>query len=55
MRPVSIPGTQTAALIRQLGGPVEIVHDYPVRKPGRDEILAKVLYTGVCQSGQLVI
>jgi len=30
---------------------MEFVHDYPVRMPGRDEVLAKVLYTGVCQSG----
>lgn len=46
-----IPKTQTVALVRRLGGPVEFVHDYPVQMPGRDEVLAKVLYIGVCQSG----
>ncbi|TKA79431.1 hypothetical protein B0A55_03497 [Friedmanniomyces simplex] len=48
--PPSIPTTQTVALVRTLGGPVEFVHDYPVQLPGQDEVLAKVLYTGVCQS-----
>lgn len=46
-----IPKTQTVALVRRLGGPVEFVHDQIVIMPGRDEVLAKVLYTGVCQSG----
>lgn len=46
-----IPKTQSVALVRRLGGPVEFVHDYPVKMPGRDEVLAKVTYTGVCQSG----
>ncbi|KKA21449.1 Alcohol dehydrogenase [Rasamsonia emersonii CBS 393.64] len=45
-----IPKTQTVALVRQLGGPVEFQHDYPVPTPGPNEVLAKVLYTGVCQS-----
>lgn len=48
----SIPSTQTAALVRKLGGPVEFDESYPVPKPGRNEVLAKVLYTGVCQSGR---
>lgn len=47
-----IPETQTAATVEQLGGPVKFVHDYPVPKPGNNEVLAKVLYTGVCQSGR---
>ncbi|KAI7209507.1 hypothetical protein KC365_g15655 [Hortaea werneckii] len=46
----AIPSKQTAALVRQLGGPLEFIHDWPVPQPGSDEILAKVLYTGVCQS-----
>lgn len=45
-----IPSSQTVALVRQQGGPVEFDSSYPVPKPGRDEVLAKVLYTGVCQS-----
>lgn len=49
--PFEIPEKQTVALVRELGGPVEFVDDYPVQKPGLDEVLAKVLYTGVCQSG----
>lgn len=51
MSTTKIPKTQTVALVRHLGGPVEFVDDYPVKMPGRDEVLAKVLYTGVCQSG----
>lgn len=46
-----VPSTQTAALVRKLGGPVEFDESYPVPQPGRNEVLAKVLYTGVCQSG----
>lgn len=47
----SIPSTQTVGLVRTLGGPVEFIEDYPVQTPGPDEVLARVLYTGVCQSG----
>lgn len=46
-----IPSTQTVALVRKLGGSVEFVTDYPVPTLGDNEVLAKVLYTGVCQSG----
>lgn len=48
-----IPKTQTVALVRSLGGPVEFDDNYPVPVPGQDEVLAKVLYAGVCQSGKL--
>ena len=51
MAKFDIPEKQTVALVRELGGPVEFVDDYPVQRPGQDEVLAKVLYTGVCQSG----
>ena len=51
MPSLSVPEKQVVALVRELGGPVEFVEDYPVQKPGQDEVLAKVLYTGVCQSG----
>ena len=47
----TIPNTQTVALVRTLGGPVEFVTDYPVPVPKENEVLAKILYTGVCQSG----
>ena len=50
MPEILIPQKQTVALVRKLGGPVEFVDDYPVKLPGQDEVLAKVLYTGVCQS-----
>ncbi|KAJ6188381.1 hypothetical protein N7519_003289 [Penicillium mononematosum] len=50
MDSVNIPQTQTVALVRSLGGQVEFNTDYPVPVPGRNEVLAKVLYTGVCQS-----
>src|ERR1700722_5805498 len=42
----SIPQTQTAALVRELGGKIEFRTDYPVPKPGVNEVLVKVLYTG---------
>lgn len=51
MGSLEIPQTQTVALVRNLGGEVEFKTDYPVPNPGRNEVLAKVLYTGVCQSG----
>ncbi|RFU28787.1 hypothetical protein B7463_g7541, partial [Scytalidium lignicola] len=46
----SIPATQTAATVPKLGEGVKFVHDYPVPRPGNNEVLAKVLYSGVCQS-----
>ncbi|KAI0200796.1 alcohol dehydrogenase [Astrocystis sublimbata] len=46
----SIPATQTAATVPELGGGVVFVHDYPVSQPGHNEVLAQVLYSGVCQS-----
>jgi D-arabinose 1-dehydrogenase-like Zn-dependent alcohol dehydrogenase len=54
MSEVSIPTRQTAAIVRQQGGPVEFDDDYPVSQPGENEILVKVMYTGVCQSGMLL-
>ncbi|OGM50505.1 alcohol dehydrogenase [Aspergillus bombycis] len=45
-----IPSTQTVALVSELGGDVEFREGYPVPTPGENEVLAKVLYTGVCQS-----
>ena len=51
----SIPKTQTVALVRTLGGAVEFVDDYPVPTLGNNEVLAKVLYTGVCQSGEYTV
>lgn len=52
MGSVHIPQTQTVALVREQGGEVEFRDDYPVPTPGKNEVLAKVLYTGVCQSGE---
>jgi alcohol dehydrogenase, propanol-preferring len=48
----TIPKTQLAATVPKQGEPVVFVEDYPVPQPGKDEVLVKVLYTGVCQSGQ---
>ena len=42
MPSVQIPKHQTVALVREPGGPVEFVDDYPVKSPGQDEVLAKV-------------
>jgi propanol-preferring alcohol dehydrogenase len=53
MSQVDIPKTQTAAIVPKQGGPVVFDDNYPVTMPGKDEILVKVLYTGVCQSGEL--
>ena len=50
MDSIDIPQTQTVALVRSLGSEVEF-QDYPVPEPKSNEVLAKVLYTGVCQSG----
>ena len=47
-----IPKVQTAALVHELGGEVRFEHDYPVPELKANEVLAKVLYTGVCQSGK---
>lgn len=47
-----VPESQTVALVRTLGGKVEFLEQYPVPIPGQNEVLAKVLYTGVCQSGK---
>ena len=50
-----IPKTQTAAVVEKLGGEVVFRHDWPVPMPGKNEVLAKVLYTGVCQSGMFMV
>jgi hypothetical protein len=55
MDSLDIPQTQTVALVRDLGGTVEFKTDYLVPTPGRNEVLAKVLYTGVCQSGKYLL
>ena len=51
MAAITIPRTQTVALVEKIGGPVKFKRDYPVPIPDPNEVLAKVLYTGVCQSG----
>ena len=50
----SIPKSQLAATVPQQGTPIKVVFEdnYPVPVPGKDEVLVKVLYTGVCQSGK---
>lgn len=55
MSDIQIPKTQTAAVVRKQGGPVEFDDNYPVALPGDDEILVRVLYTGVCQSGRFIL
>jgi alcohol dehydrogenase, propanol-preferring len=52
--PTTIPKTQLAATVPKQGGPVVFVEDYPVPEPGENEVLVKVLYTGVCQSGKQI-
>ena len=50
----SIPEAQLAATVPKQGTPIKVVFEdaYPVPKPKKDEVLVKVLYTGVCQSGE---
>lgn len=45
----TLPKEQKVALVRKLGGPVEI-STVPLQGPKEGEVLVKVLYTGVCQS-----
>jgi propanol-preferring alcohol dehydrogenase len=47
----NIPKTQTVALVREIGGDIEFQTNYPVPVPKQNEVLAQVLYTGVCHSG----
>ena len=44
-----VPQTQIAVLVLELGGKVEFKPDYPAPKPGINEVIVRVLYTGVCQ------
>jgi propanol-preferring alcohol dehydrogenase len=46
----AIPKTQTVALIRTQGSPIQFVSVYPVPTPTISEVLLNILYTGVCQS-----
>jgi hypothetical protein len=46
-----VPKFQTAAVVSKFGAKPDFRDDYPVPAPGDREVLAKVLYTGVCQSG----
>lgn len=48
----TIPATQTAATVPSLGGGVVFDKSYPVPTPKNNEVLAKILYSGVCQSGK---
>lgn len=54
MSTATVPATQLAATVPKQGGPVVWEEKYPVPKPETDEVLVKVLYTGVCQSGRLI-
>lgn len=50
-----IPKVQTVAMVKKLGEDVVFDNHYPVPVPQFNEVLAKVLYTGVCQSGDLIL
>lgn len=45
----SIPSEQYAQVIEKTGGPVEY-KKIPVQKPGPDEVLINVKYSGVCHT-----
>lgn len=46
---MSVPTTQWAQVVEKTGGPVEY-KQIPVAKPGPDEILINVKYSGVCHT-----
>lgn len=48
----TIPKTQRAWKVPKQGGDVVLDESYPVPQPGAGQVLVKVLYTGVCQSGE---
>jgi propanol-preferring alcohol dehydrogenase len=45
----SIPSKQMAMVIEKTGGPVEY-KEIPVQKPGPDEVLINIKYSGVCHT-----
>jgi propanol-preferring alcohol dehydrogenase len=45
----NIPKTQKAQVIEKTGGPVQF-KDIPVQKPGPDEVLVNIKYSGVCHT-----
>jgi propanol-preferring alcohol dehydrogenase len=45
----SIPTEQWAQVIEKTGGPVEY-KKIPVQKPGPDEVLVNIKYSGVCHT-----
>ncbi|KIW00513.1 alcohol dehydrogenase 1 [Verruconis gallopava] len=46
---MSIPATQMAMVIEKTGGPVQY-KEIPVQKPGPDEVLVNIKYSGVCHT-----
>lgn len=49
MGSVDLPTEQWAQVIEQTGGPVEY-KKIPVPKPGPDEVLVNIKYSGVCHT-----
>lgn len=47
----NIPTTQWAQVVEKVGGPA-VYKQIPVAKPGPDEVLINVKYTGVCHTGK---
>jgi propanol-preferring alcohol dehydrogenase len=45
----SVPQEQWAQVIEKTGGPVEY-KKIPVQKPGPDEVLVNIKYSGVCHT-----
>jgi len=48
-----IPKEQMACVIEKTGGPVQY-KKIPVQKPGPDEVLINVKYSGVCHTVSIV-
>jgi propanol-preferring alcohol dehydrogenase len=45
-----IPDKQWAQVVEKVGGP-SIYKEIPVGKPGPDEVLINIKYSGVCHTG----
>lgn len=44
-----VPKTHKAAIFDTIGGPI-VVRDVPTPEPGPDQILVKIIYSGVCHT-----
>jgi Zn-dependent alcohol dehydrogenase len=48
----NVPDTQWAQVVDKSGGPC-VYKQIPVQKPGPDEVLVNIKYSGVCHTGEV--